>query len=78
MSSFFLKRVGLLPLKFDIPILVRLVRVGAPATVERLIFSLGGSLYIAVVTRCGAVATAAHQVGVRIGSLIFMPVFLSL
>lgn len=72
----FLKRVDLLPMwRFDKEILLRLLEVGVPATVERLIFSLGGTLYIAVIARCGAIAMAAHQIGIRVESLIFMPGF---
>lgn len=75
-TLFFLSRVNLLPvLKFDREILSRLVKVGIPATIERFVFSMGNTLYIAVVARCGAVAMAAHQIGVRIESLIFMPGF---
>lgn len=72
----FLKRLNLLPaLRFDKEILLRLVTVGIPVFVERLIFSIGNTLYIAIIARCGAVAMAAHQVGIRIESLIFMPGF---
>lgn len=72
----FLKRVNLLPmLGFDRKILFRLLEVGVPATIERLIFSLGNTLYIAVIARCGAIAMAAHQIGIRVESLIFMPGF---
>lgn len=72
----FLKRVDLLPaLGFDKKILSRLLEVGVPATIERLIFSLGNTLYVAVIARCGVIAMAAHQIGIRVESLIFMPGF---
>ncbi|MEM1528227.1 MAG: MATE family efflux transporter [Sulfolobales archaeon] len=72
----FLKQLNLLPiLRFDKEILLRLVTVGVPVFVERLIFSIGNTFYIAVIARCGATAMAAHQVGIRIESLIFMPGF---
>ncbi len=53
----------------------RIVRLGGPAALERFVFAVGNNLYIAFIARCGSVALAAHQVGVRIESFIYMPGF---
>ena len=76
LSALFLRRVGLTPaLSFDRELLAKLLRLSVPATAERVALSLGNGIYVATVARCGAVAMAAHQVGVRIESLVFMPGF---
>jgi len=51
------------------------LRVGFPAMAERLLFSMGHSLYLAIVARCGEIALAAHTIGVRIEALAFLPAF---
>jgi len=76
LSALFLHRVGLTPaLSFDRELLAKLLKLGVPATAERVALSLGNGIYVATVARCGAAAMAAHQVGVRIESIIFMPGF---
>ncbi len=65
------------PLRLSIPREnARLIlKVGFPAMAERLLFSTGHSLYLAIVARCGEVALAAHTIGVRIEALAFLPAF---
>ncbi len=76
LSLTFLKRLDILPIiRLDTEILLKMLRVGVPATAERFIFSLGNGVYIAIIARCGPSAMAAHQIGVRIESVIFMPGF---
>jgi len=72
----FLKKLSLLPV-FSVKAgyIGRVVRIGLPAAFERLIFSLGSNAYLAFIARCGDTALAAHQVGVRIESFIYMPGF---
>lgn len=50
-------------------------KVGLPAFLERLIMSIGNNAYAAFIARCGAKALAAHQIGLRIESFIYMPGF---
>ncbi|NOZ89581.1 MAG: MATE family efflux transporter, partial [Crenarchaeota archaeon] len=51
------------------------LRVGAPAAVERGLFSLGHGLYLASLGRCGEPQLTAHTLGVRVESLAFLPAF---
>jgi putative MATE family efflux protein len=61
--------------RLDIEITKRILRIGIPATVERAIFSFYNFLYISIVTRFGTIALAAHQVGLRVESIAYMPAF---
>ncbi len=75
-EAYFLKRLSLTPILSLRPnYVVNVVRVGLPAAAERLVFSVGNNAYIAFISRCGNVALAAHQVGIRIESFIYMPGF---
>ncbi len=76
LELFFLKKLSLLPilsLRYDY--VLRILAIGAPAALERLIFSIGNNAYISFISRCGSTALAAHQVGIRIESFIYMPGF---
>jgi len=76
LEMLFLMRLGLTPtpsLKFNY--ITKVLRVSLPSATERLIFSIGNNIYAAFIARCGDVALAAHQVGVRIESFIYMPGF---
>lgn len=53
----------------------RLLRVGAPASLEQLVLSLGFTAYLVLILRFGADALAAHQIGIRVQSFAFMPGF---
>ncbi|RLF86215.1 MATE family efflux transporter, partial [Thermococci archaeon] len=53
----------------------RILKIGIPATIERVIFSFYNFLYISIVTRFGTIALAAHQVGLRVESIAYMPAF---
>lgn len=73
---FFLRKVGLIPaVKPTVKYVGKVVRIGAPAALERFVFSIGQNAYIAFIARCGEIALAAHQIGVRIESFIYMPGF---
>ncbi|HID01317.1 MAG TPA: MATE family efflux transporter, partial [Piscirickettsiaceae bacterium] len=61
--------------RFDIDMIRRILRIGIPATIERIIFSIYNFIYISIVTRFGTVALAAHQVGLRVESIAYMPAF---
>jgi putative MATE family efflux protein len=53
----------------------RIVRIGTPTLVERGLFSFYNFLYMSIVTRFGDVALAAHQIGLRVESIAYMPAF---
>ncbi len=75
-EAYFLRRLSLTPsLRRSFSVLRKILWLGGPAAVERLVFAVGSNIYIALISRCGATALAAHQVGVRIESIIYMPGF---
>ncbi len=61
--------------RFDPAIAGRILRIGIPTMIERGIFSLYNFLYMSIVTRFGTIALAAHQVGLRVESIAYMPAF---
>lgn len=64
-----------LSLLFDADIIKRILKIGVPATIERALFSIYNFIYISIVTRFGTIALAAHQVGLRVESMAYMPAF---
>jgi putative MATE family efflux protein len=60
---------------FHSEIVVRILRIGIPTLVERGLFSFYNFLYMSIVTRFGDVALAAHQIGLRVESIAYMPAF---
>ena len=76
LEFFFLKITGISPkISFKEKYITKIVRLGTPIAVERAIHSIGGNAYIAFIARCGEIALAAHQIGIRIESFIYMPGF---
>ncbi len=53
----------------------KIISLGAPAFLERLVFSLGNNVYAGVISRISPRVMAAHNIGLRIESLIYMPGF---
>jgi putative MATE family efflux protein len=51
------------------------LKLGVPALVERLVFSVGNIIYAGIIARLGESVMAAHNVGLRVESLIYMPGF---
>ncbi len=72
----FLKKLGIFPkLSVGIRYAIRVVKIGFPTAVERLVIAIGNNFYIAFISRCGSEALAAHQIGLRIESFVYMPGF---
>jgi putative MATE family efflux protein len=61
--------------RFHAGMVWRILRIGIPALIERSLFSFYNFLYISIVTRFGDVALAAHQIGLRVESIAYMPAF---
>lgn len=61
--------------RFHPEMVVRILRIGIPTMIERGIFSFYNFIYMSIVTRFGTVALAAHQVGLRVESIAYMPAF---
>lgn len=59
----------------DFGIVRRVLRVGLPTGIERVIMRLGMMVFVRVVASLGTVAVAAHTVALRAESLSFMPGF---
>lgn len=69
---------GLLKLRPALPdmdILRRLLKVGAPAAGEQLIFRFGMLSFAGIVTSIGTVAYAAHTIGIQAESVSWLPGF---
>jgi len=73
---YYLSKIGLVPLLSPRNgYLKKTLELGLPALSERLVFSLGNNVYAGVVARLGSTVMAAHNIGLRIESLIYMPGF---
>ncbi len=51
----------------------RVLRIGLPAATEQLVFQVGFLVWIGMVVAFGDDALAAHQIGIRIQSFVFLP-----
>ena len=58
---------------FDRIMTRRLLRVGIPAGLQAIVFQVGVTIWMAMVSFYGAEAFAAHTIGLRVQSLAFMP-----
>ncbi|MGC9148933.1 MAG: MATE family efflux transporter [Sulfolobales archaeon] len=54
---------------------LKLMLIGSPAALERLVSSIGQNIYVNAVARGGAVALSAHSIGVNIETIIITPSF---
>lgn len=76
LQLYYLGRLNLIP-QFSLRISTwkRVLDLGLPAFVERVVFALGNNVYAGVIARLGSTVMAAHNIGLRIESLIYMPGF---
>ena len=73
-ETYYLSKLNLTPtFSRDTSRFRKSVVIGAPASAERMIFSVGTILYVSIISRCGAQALAAYKVGVSVESFIYMP-----
>lgn len=73
---YYLSKLSLLPsLTFSTSAMGKIIDLGLPAFIERIMFALGNNVYAGVIARLGSTVMAAHNIGLRIESLIFMPGF---
>ncbi len=59
--------------RFDGALVQRLLRIGLPAAMEQFILRGGQVMFVRVVASLGTITYAAHQIGLNILSLSFMP-----
>ncbi|MEM4486152.1 MAG: MATE family efflux transporter [Zestosphaera sp.] len=55
--------------------LLKVLAIGIPASVERVVGSVGQNIYINAVARSGVEALAAHNIGLSVENLVINPVF---
>ncbi|AFL66849.1 MATE family efflux transporter [Desulfurococcus amylolyticus] len=73
---YYLGKLQLLPMRPAIFILPRkIIDLGLPAFIERGVISLGNNIYAGIISRLGNTVMAAHNIGLRIESIIYMPGF---
>lgn len=56
-------------------LILRVLVVGTPAALERVVASVGQNIYINAVAKSGSLALAAHNIGITVESLIINPIF---
>ncbi|MEW6105981.1 MAG: MATE family efflux transporter [Bacillota bacterium] len=61
------------PVRFDFPLIRRIVNIGIPAAIEQLILRGGQLAYLRIVAGFGTAVVASHQIAMNILSLSFMP-----
>jgi putative MATE family efflux protein len=60
---------------FDSTTMRRILRIGIPTGVQRIIMSGSMIFYVSIIAGFGTTALAAHQIGLRVESLSYMPGF---
>ena len=60
---------------FELETIKRIMKIGTPAATEQIVIQIGFIIYVMIVIIFGTNALAAHQIGMRIQSLSFMPGF---
>ncbi len=68
-------RISLFPLRFDGAIVRRILRIGLPASGERLIMSGGHMIFTIIVLGLGTAQYAAHHLAIVAESVSYMPGF---
>lgn len=56
-------------------VFLKVVAIGVPASIERIVGSLGQNIYINAVAKSGVLALAAHNIGLSVESIVINPVF---
>lgn len=57
----------------DFSMMRRILRIGVPSSIEKLIMSGSMTVYTSIIVGFGTIPLAAHQIGLRIEALSFMP-----
>lgn len=60
---------------FDVNTVKRILRIGIPTGIQRITMSGSMIFYVSIVAGFGTTALAAHQIGLRVESLSYMPGF---
>ncbi|MEM4868860.1 MAG: MATE family efflux transporter [Desulfurococcaceae archaeon] len=71
-----LSKLDLLPrFCLKLSIVKQALSLGAPVLAERAVMAFGNNAYAGVISRLGEAAMAAHNIGLRIESVVYMPGF---
>lgn len=65
--------INLKPVKTSLKRIKGVLSVGMPIAIERLSFSIGVLVFANILLYAGAMAYAAHRIGIRVESIAFMP-----
>lgn len=68
-------KVNLRPLRFDLQVIQRIIKIGLPASGERLIMSGGHMVFSVIVLGLGTAQYAAHHLAIVAESVSYMPGF---
>lgn len=74
-SGRFVLRIRKSTFTFDVDMVKRILRIGIPTGIERITMSSSMIFYVSIVAGFGTTALAAHQIGLRVESLSYMPGF---
>ncbi|MBU7011287.1 MAG: MATE family efflux transporter [Theionarchaea archaeon] len=74
-GRFVLKISGKNSFSFNIETVKRILKIGIPTGIQRIIMSGSMIFYVSIIASFGTTALAAHQIGLRIESLSYMPGF---
>ncbi len=74
-SGRFVLRIRRSTFTFDVDMVKRILRIGIPTGIERITMSSSMIFYVSIVAGFGTTALAAHQIGLRVESLSYMPGF---
>lgn len=74
-SGRFVLRIRKSTFTFDAGMAKRILRIGIPTGIERITMSSSMIFYVSIVAGFGTTALAAHQIGLRVESLSYMPGF---
>ncbi|MEM1644747.1 MAG: MATE family efflux transporter [Ignisphaera sp.] len=74
LNIYFIAKIGLTPIVERKSLsMIKVLNLGLFSFLERLLFSLGNNIYAGIISRLGDIAMAAHSIGLRVESLIYMP-----
>jgi putative MATE family efflux protein len=73
MSRKYVLSFELSDLAIDFGMMRRILRIGVPSSMEKLIMSGSMTVYASIIVGFGTIPLAAHQIGLRIEALSFMP-----
>jgi putative MATE family efflux protein len=75
LSGRFVLKIPKERVSFNVKTVKRILRIGIPAGIQRITMSGSMIFYVSIIASFGTTALAAHQIGLRVESLSYMPGF---